>query len=149
MVMKKDRVLTSSLRKIKNNLKRFLSLLCMALLGVGFYAGIQAASPDMLDTLDNYLDNQNVYDIEIMSPLGLNNNDVEKIQEVDGIEKVVGTYSKDTIMKTDKEEYVVKMIGINDDINKISLIDGNLPSNKNEIVVEEDFISENELKRIL
>lgn len=146
MVMKKDRVLTSSFRKIKNNLKRFLSLLCMALLGVGFYAGIQAASPDMLDTLDNYLDNQNVYDIEIMSPLGLDNNDVEKIQEVDGIEKVVGTYSKDTIMKTDKEEYVIKMIGINDDINKISLIDGNLPSNKNEIVVEEDFISENELK---
>lgn len=47
--------------KIKANYKRFLSLLSMALLGVGFYSGIQACSPDMLKTLDNFYDNNNVY----------------------------------------------------------------------------------------
>ena len=118
MVMKKDRILTSSFRKIKNNFKRFLSLLCMALLGVGFYAGIQAASPDMLDTLDSYLDTQNVYDIEIVSTLGLTENDLEEIRKIEGVDVAQGTYSKDAIMKTDKEEYVVKMIGINENINK-------------------------------
>ena len=45
--------------KIKANYKRFLSLLSMALLGVGFYSGIQACSPDMLKTLDNFYDNNN------------------------------------------------------------------------------------------
>lgn len=143
MVMKKDRILTSSFRKIKNNFKRFLSLLCMALLGVGFYAGIQAASPDMLNTLDEFLDNQNMYDIEIISTLGLTDNDIEEIKKIDGVEDVQGTYSKDAIMKTDKEEYVVKMIGINDNINKVLLIEGNLPNSNNEIVVEKDFIDEN------
>ena len=146
MVMKKDRILTSSFRKIKNNFKRFLSLLCMALLGVGFYAGIQAASPDMLDTLDSYLDTQNVYDIEIVSTLGLAENDLEEIRKIEGVDVAQGTYSKDAIMKTDKEEYVVKMIGINENINKVSLIEGNLPNENNEIVVENDFLQENDLK---
>ena len=146
MVMRKNRILTSSYRKIKNNFKRFLSLLCMALLGVGFYAGIQAASPDMLNTLDSYLDTQNVYDIEIVSTLGLAENDLEEIRKIEGVDVAQGTYSKDAIMKTDKEEYVVKMIGINENINKVSLIEGNLPNENNEIVVENDFLQENDLK---
>ncbi len=146
MVMKKNRILTSSFRKIKDNYKRFISLLCMALLGVGFYAGIQAASPDMLKTLDTYLDNQNAYDIEIMSTLGLTNEDLEKIRDIDTVDVAEGTYSKDTIMKTDKEEYVVKMIGINDNINKPLLVEGSMPSSDNEIVVEKDFIDENGFK---
>ena len=79
--MKKDRILTSSFRKIKNNYRRFISLLCMALLGVGFYAGIKAASPDMLKTLDTYLDEQNTYDIEIVSTLGLTEDDLEEIKK--------------------------------------------------------------------
>ena len=43
----------------------------MSLLGVGFFCGIKAASPDMLKSLDKYLDDLNVYDIEIVSSLGL------------------------------------------------------------------------------
>ena len=42
--------------KIRQNYKRFLSLLFMALLGIGFYAGIEACSPDMLKTLDKFYD---------------------------------------------------------------------------------------------
>ena len=52
----KNKLLKHIFMKIKDNYKRFLSLLCMALLGVGFYAGIQAASPDMLKTLDTFYD---------------------------------------------------------------------------------------------
>ena len=142
MVMKKNRILTSSFRKIKSTYKRFISLMCMALLGVGFFAGIQATSPDMLKTLDTYLDKNDVYDIEIVSTLGLTDNDINKIKEIENIDKVEGIYSKDVIMKTDKEEYIIKMIGINDNINKISLIEGNLPKKDDEIVVEKKFIEE-------
>lgn len=117
----KNRILTSSFRKIKENFKRFISLLCMALLGVGFYAGIQAASPNMLNTLDTYLDNQNMYDIEIVSTLGLTESDLEEIRNIESVDIAEGTYSKDVIMKADKEEYVVKMIGINDEINNVLL----------------------------
>ncbi len=57
----KNKLLKHIFMKIKDNYKRFLSLLCMALLGVGFYAGIQAASPDMLKTLDTFYDENNLF----------------------------------------------------------------------------------------
>ena len=70
--------------KIRQNYKRFLSLLFMALLGIGFYAGIEACSPDMLKTLDKFYDDNDVYDIMIISNLGLNNKDVDSLSEIDG-----------------------------------------------------------------
>ncbi|MCI8654815.1 MAG: ABC transporter permease [Clostridia bacterium] len=142
MVIKKDRILTSSFRKIKNTYRRFISLLCMALLGVGFYAGIQATSPDMLQTLDRYLDKQNMYDIEIVSTLGLTDENINQIKQLENVSIVEGIHSKDVIIKAEKEEYVIKMIGINDNINKISLLEGNLPKQDNEIVVEKRFLEE-------
>ena len=60
-----------SVKEIKNTYKRFLSILLMALLGVGFFVGIRAASPDMVDTIDTYYQQQKVYDIEVLSTLGL------------------------------------------------------------------------------
>ena len=140
MVIKKDRILTSSFRKIKNTYRRFISLLCMALLGVGFYAGIQATSPDMLQTLDRYLDKQNMYDIEIVSTLGLTDENINQIKQLENVSIVEVIHSKDVIIKAEKEEYVIKMIGINDNINKISLLEGNLPKQDNEIVVEKRFL---------
>ena len=72
----KNKLIQHIFRKIKNNYKRFISLLCMSLLGVGFYAGIKATSPDMIKTLDTFFDSQEVYDIEIVSTLGLTENDI-------------------------------------------------------------------------
>ena len=39
-----------SIKEIINTRKRFLSILLIVLLGVGFFAGIRAASPDMKKT---------------------------------------------------------------------------------------------------
>ena len=107
--------------KIKQNFKRFLSLLFMALLGIGFYAGIEACSPDMLKTLDKFYDDNDVYDIMILSNLGLNNKDVDSLSEIDGIDKVVGSYEKDTYLKLNNEQFVIKVIGLSDNINKVYL----------------------------
>ena len=52
----KTKLLKHIFMKIKDNYKRFLSLICMAFLGVGFYVGIQSSSPDMLKTRDNCYD---------------------------------------------------------------------------------------------
>lgn len=42
-------------KEIKNTYKRFISILLMAFLGVGFFAGIRATSPDMIDTYSQIL----------------------------------------------------------------------------------------------
>ena len=131
--------------KIRQNYKRFLSLLFMALLGIGFYAGIEACSPDMLKTLDKFYDDNNVYDILIFSNLGLDDNDIDRLSNIDGVDKVIGSYEKDTYLKLNNEQYVIKVIGLNDNINKVYIEDGRLPNNNDEIVVEKKMIVDNDL----
>ena len=48
----KRALVKDSVKQIKNTLKRFISILMMAFLGVGFFAGIKATSPDMIDTFN-------------------------------------------------------------------------------------------------
>ena len=129
-----SKLLKHSLRKISSSFKRFLSLLCMSLLGVGFFAGIQATSPDMLKTLDKFYDEQKVYDIEIISTLGLTDNDIDALKDL-SLENVIGTYTKDTFIHFNDKEYIVKIMGLND-INKPYLIEGKLPIGDAEIAFE-------------
>ena len=72
----KNRLLQHIFRKIKGNYKRFISLLCMSFLGVGFFAGIKSVGPDMIKTLDEFYDTHEVYDIEVVSTLGLTDKDI-------------------------------------------------------------------------
>ena len=79
----KKALMKDSVKEIKNTYRRFLSILLMAFLGVGFFAGIRATSPDMVDTIDNYYDEQNVYDIQVLSTLGLTEEDLNEIYKLD------------------------------------------------------------------
>ena len=97
----KKSLLKNNLKTIKKTRRRFISILIMAFLGVGFFAGLVASSPDMLDSLDNYADNNNLYDISILSTLGFTDEDIEKIGEIEGIENVYGVQTKDSLTKID------------------------------------------------
>lgn len=139
-----NRIFTNSLRQVKKSYKRFISLLLMSLLGVGFFVGIQLTSPDMLKTLDNYLDATDYYDLEIISNYGLTEGDLEVLKNIDRDLKVVGSKSLDSVIDVDTYQYVVKLIGLTN-VNTVTVIDGNLPTNNQEIVVEEKFLSDNNL----
>ena len=55
------------IRQIKNTRYRYLSIVAIVALGVLFFVGINAASPDMRITADDYLSNQNMYDFNLIS----------------------------------------------------------------------------------
>ena len=138
----KKALLKDSIKEIKNNYKRFLSLLLMAFLGVGFFAGIRATSPDMVDSVDTYYKDQKMYDLQVISTLGLTQNDIEAIKKIDGVDIVEGTYETDGKLEIDNKEIITKVLCI-DELNKPLLIEGQLPQNANECVVEENFLEQN------
>ena len=82
--MKKS-LLKNNFREISKNKRRFISMLVMAFLGVGFFAGLVATSPDMLDSLDKYADKSNFYDINIISTLGITDDDIQAIKNIENI----------------------------------------------------------------
>lgn len=142
----KNRLLQHIFRKIKGNYKRFISLLCMSFLGVGFFAGIKSVGPDMIKTLDDFYDVHEVYDIEIASTLGLTTEDITELEKINNIDLVVGTYNKDVYLNIDNKEFNLRLMAINDNMNKPYLLEGNLPKNNNEIAVEKSILEDNNVK---
>ena len=117
--------------------KRFLSILIIVLLGVGFFAGIRAVSPDMEKTLDHYYDETNTYDIMITSNYGVSDAILNQLEEEYDIE---GTYNFDAIT-TKKDDYATKILSYdkNDKLNQPKLIKGKMPEQENEVVVDNDY----------
>lgn len=142
----KSKLLVHSLRKIKDNYKRFISLFFMAFLGVGFFVGIKATSPDMIMSLDKYFDKHKVYDIEIASTLGFTEKDIKEIGRFENVEAVIGSYMRDNYLKVDSKESVVRILGIGDNLNELYVKDGRLPKNDKEVVVESKLLRDNNLK---
>ncbi len=133
----KKALIKDSLKQIVKTNKRFISILLMAFMGVGFFAGVRATSPDMRDTLDKYLDSKNMYDISIISTLGLTVDDINAISTVsEEKNKVVGIYSEDVFIKFEDEEVVVKNITYNNEINNLEIIEGSIPQSEDECVIE-------------
>lgn len=135
----KKALLKDSIKEIKNTYKRFISILLMAFLGVGFFSGIRAASPDMLNTIDKYYKEQNVYDIEVVSTLGLTEDDINALKNVEGVESIYGTYSEDVILNENNLEYAIKILTLQD-VNNPILLEGNMPEHESECVVEKGFM---------
>ena len=89
-----------------------------------------------------YFDDLNVMDIQVISTLGLTDDDIEAIKNVEGVENVVGSYQADAIVSIEEEEVVVKLETYSDEINKLNVVEGRLPENDSECVVEPRFLSE-------
>ena len=136
----KKTLIKDSFREIRYTFKRFLSILLIVFLGVGFFAGVKATSPDMEKTLDAYFDQTAAYDIEVLSTLGLKDEDIAKLKEIEEIENVEASYSVDALVHTDSKEIVVKVSSVPETINNLTLLQGKLPEAKQECVVEESFL---------
>lgn len=142
----KDRIITLSNREIKNSFKRFISLLVMSLLGVGVFIGLNITSDSMILSLDKYYEDNNVYDIKIVSPLGLTDDDVSFIKNIDNNNEVYGYNYQDVLLDNTENASVIRINELNDNINNVLLKDGEMPKNKNEILVEQAFLDKQDLK---
>ena len=140
----KTALLKDGIKEIKISYKRFISILLIVLLGVGFFAGLRASSPDMKKTLDVYFDEQNVMDIQVISTLGLTDDDIEAISKLENVEAVEGTYQTDAAVTVGDEEVIVKLETYSKNINELQLVEGRLPENENECVVETGFLENTE-----
>ena len=134
--MLKKSLFKNNFKSIHRTRRRFFSILIMAFLGVGFFSGLVATSPDMLDSLDRYADSSNLYDINILSTLGLTDDDIISIQGVEGVDKVYGTQSKDSLVKIDDQESICKVIEFNENINSPVVIAGRNIENENECLLD-------------
>lgn len=129
------------IREISKTRSRFISIFVMSALAVAFLAGLRTTAPDMEATADLYLDEQNMMDIEIISTLGLTEEDIAALSQRDGVLAVEGSYTADGIVPSGDNDPVVKILSISEQgLNTPNLLRGRMPQNANECLVEESML---------
>ena len=137
-------LIKDTLREIKESFGRFFSIMMIVAIGVAFFAGVKASVPDMKYTADAYYDDYHLMDIRVLSSFGLTEDDVDAIKSIDGIEGVFPTYTKDVVTHLGTTQLVLKIHALPQDrsednlnyINRPKLIEGRLPENSGECVIE-------------
>ena len=86
------------LRTFTSARSRFVAIFSIVALGVGFLAGLNATPLDMKESMEQYLDDGNFYDLRVVSSMGLTDDDVEALRQVDGVQQVQPGYSTDLLV---------------------------------------------------
>ena len=134
-------------RTLASTRSRFLAIFSIVALGVGFLAGLVSTTPDMRDSVEQYLDNANLYDLRVIGTLGLTDADVQALEQLDGVQDVRGAWSADVLVKTpESDQAVARVHSLPTDadgnpegdriINRLVLEDGRWPQTSGECVVE-------------
>jgi len=128
------------LREIKNTMGRFLSLFVIAALGTIAVVGIQAASVDMRAIADKTYKGQNLYDIQLKSATGFEDDDISALRNLPDVHTVMPMYIYDTYIYFENETRTARTYALPDRLNKIEILDGRLPQNTGECVVEPELL---------
>ncbi len=132
----------TTLREIKGSLGRYLAILAIVGLGVGFFSGLKVTRSAMVVTTDDYLADLNLYDYRMISPLGIREADVETFAALDAVEAAEGTYYVDVIVSDEETEFVVRMHSITETLNRLSIAKGRAPEAANECVADARYYDE-------
>lgn len=149
MVTMKNALTKNILREITKSKSRFLSILIIVAIGVAFFAGVRATSPEMKFTADKYLDDNNTADLTIQSLNGFKQSDIDKVKKIVGVSEVYGGYSFDALAINDDSEKAIKIHSLKigeKSVNNPVLVKGAMPTNEGEAVTEKTYLEKENLK---
>jgi|GEM_PF-177440 len=124
----------SNFKTVKTTLGRHLSILLVSFLGAGVFGGLQAVVPFMQQAGDNYFEWHDLMDIRIYSPLGLNTQDIELLEDEDLVNKVQSFTTFDTLGKMDGDANF-RVHSFDETAVVLQLAIGRLPNDETEAVI--------------
>lgn len=144
--MKKKALRKDFYMEIRRSLGRFLSIFFIVAIGCAFFSGIRAAEPDMRYSGDTYFDNKNMMDIQVISTLGLTDDDIQAIEAVDGVSDAEGGYSVDVLCTEGDNQIAVHVMSLLPTMNQVQLEEGRLPEAEDECALDVDYLNESSLE---
>lgn len=126
--------------------KRFLSLALISLLGVAVLTGIYAGCRDAFLAADRFYDAQGLMDVQVLSTLGLTDDDVTALRRVSGVRAVQPERSQDVTVAVDggEKSATIRELGTAG-LNRPRLEAGRMPSAAGEIAVTDKFLKDSKL----
>ena len=89
----------NTIREITKTKSRFISIMAIIGISVGFYLGLRSASPSMIETAQEYFDSNKLSDVSLISTVGFDDDDLREILKLDCVKQVMPSYSADLLIK--------------------------------------------------
>ena len=138
--MNKKIIMKDFIMEIRRSLGRFLSIFFIVAIGVAFFSGIRSSEPDMRISGDSYFDKQKLMDVKVISTLGLTDDDVNALLDLESVEEVEHGYSVDALCTVHDSKTAMHIMSIQDSMNKLVIEDGRMPENNSECVADAAFL---------
>ena len=130
---------TEITRTIKGSLARFLAIAGIVALGCGFFAGLKMASPDMQEAAHTFYANQHLYDLRVISTLGLSEKDIHTLASVEGVEAVMPSRTVDVMATLTSSQSTARVSSFRPgELNQPIVVEGRLPQGPYECVMSAD-----------
>lgn len=143
-------LLRSALREIRQSLGRYLAILAIVGLGVGFFAGLRTCQPAMMATGIDYLSEHNLHDFRLLSTLGFTREDVDDFAALDGVASARGAVYTDFLTEVEEgREVVLKAHSLTSGLHQPALTAGRMPQEPNECLADARYFSEDLLGKVL
>lgn len=126
-------------RTIFRNKKRFCSILIITALGVMMLSGLKAACDDLRYSADQFYDEQQVFDIQVVSTMGLDEDDLAALRKANGIERAEGVYRETVYTSVNGSSQNMDVQTLGGQLNTPYLLKGRLPENEKEIAVSKTY----------
>ncbi|MEK8126541.1 FtsX-like permease family protein [Paenibacillus filicis] len=133
------------IRDIKQSLGQFIALVVVIAVGTFFYAGLVTYSNKLSAYTENYFREHRLSDLNVYYSQ-ISKEDVAGLSQVEGIHKLEGRYTFDATQVFDKDKASLKVhsIPVNNEINTLTMIEGNPPSTKDEILLDSHYAKEHQ-----
>ena len=140
MVMKRNAMRRNLRQSILKSFGRYVAIAAIIMLGAGLFMGLVMSKSDMVATGQKFTDEQNMYDLRMISNYGWSEEYVERFQKLPGVEDVEGLIYLDLIAKTgDSDNVVYRFYSIPKTVNKVALRGGRMPEKDDEILADGYF----------
>ena len=139
----------NNLRELRHSLGRFLAILAIIALGVGFFAGLKAAKPAMLLSAGEYIEETKLFDFRLLSTLGLTQEDVDSFAALSGVETAEGAITVDAVTELDDKERTMKLLSLPDEVSMPQVTAGRLPEKADECLLDANRYGEELLGQTL
>ncbi len=138
------------IREIKGSLSRYLAIFAIIALGAGLFIGLRMSRTDFLESFTNYAAEYNFYDIRLISTLGLTDDDVAAVKDIDGVIDAEGVVSSDFLYNSGEEDNLIMVVhSIPEKVNLVNLKCGRMPEKANECLADPEIYSEEDIGTVI
>lgn len=138
MVMKKNAMRKNLSQSILKSLGRYIAIVAIIALGASMFVGLLMTKTDMVATGQKYMDEQNMFDLRLVSSYGWDLEHLDIISGMDGVVDAEGLVYIDALAALEgaEDESVFRFYSIPERVNKLSLRGGRMPVTSNECVID-------------